>query len=53
MLYQPEVNYPDNVDLELPEGYTEKDIETNSPNQEVTEQEYNRSTEKHYKDNPE
>ena len=53
MIHQPEVKHPENVDLEFSEGHTERDIETNYPNQnEVIKKEYNRPTDKHFKDNP-
>ena len=26
VIHQPEINHPENVDLEFPEGYNEKDI---------------------------
>ena len=46
-IHHPEVNHPENVELEFPEGQIEKDIETNSPYQkELNELEY-RPTEKH------
>ena len=51
MSQQPEINYPENINLEFPEGKVEQDKETNPPYQEeIFEQEYNRPTEKHYKE---
>ena len=51
---QPKINHPKNINLEFQEGQVEQNIGTNYPYQEETiEQEYNRSTEKHYKDSPE
>ena len=43
---QPEINHPENIDLEFPESQVEHEIETNSPYQEeITEQAYSRPKE--------
>ena len=53
MSQQPEINHPLDIDLELSEGHVEQDIETNSFYEEdIINQEYNRESEKHYKDSP-
>ena len=51
---QPEINQPENIDLEFLEGQVEHDIEMDSPYQEgIIEQQHKRPAEKHYKDRPE
>ena len=50
VIQQPEINHPENIDLEFPEGQYAQDIETNSLYQEqMTKQEYHRPTEKNIK----
>ena len=52
MTHQHEINYPENV--EFSGGQIEKYIDTNYPfEEEVLQNEYNRPTEKYYRDNPE
>ena len=54
MSLQPEINHPENIDLEFPEGQVEQDTGSSVPHQEgIIEQEYNRPKEKAYKDSPE
>ena len=51
---QPEANHPENVDFESPEGQIEKDIEKHLPiKEEIIDEEYNRLTNKHFRDKPE
>ena len=49
---QPEVSYLENIEIPIPEHLFDKEIETNSSYQEAIEQEYNKPTEKHYRDSP-
>ena len=50
MILQPDVNHPENVDLEPTDSEIEKFIETNSPCQEeIMQQNYNRPTDKYYR----
>ena len=54
MSQQPEIDHPENTDLEFPESQVERYIETNRPYQEdIMEQECSSPAEKHYKESPE